>query len=582
MPLDPIVSLSVAIAEGPGSYAFFLGSGVSRDAGVPSGIEVYWQAIGELYRLELGTEETPDQDVLAEWLRENDRQELGYAGVLELLTPDQATRREYLAKNFDGVEPAETHQRLADLAARRLIRVFITTNFDRLLEHSLQSEGIEPVVITSDADLQRAPSREHTPCYVLKPHGDYLQQTIRNTPAELAQLEPAMTAELQEVFNRYGLVVLGYSGSDEAIAAIFRARRSRYGLYWVSRGELTEPARSLVEAGAGRLIVRASAEEFLADLDLRLKVFEAQPSGLTPVAVNDQVVGLLSTGEQVRLAELLRRERLEFEQRVEDIIAAHRQQQPTVGLAGEIYDELLPVLERRLGTPLPLVLYDEELFAEEVNALADFKSRQPVHSGLSFFPELLDWCVWWLGYVAGAFAVRMRRFAVLGPLFAAEITTRYQSGVVPLVSPWTGSAGEGIGKAVTARHSEQRWLDPAWQALLEEASHLQLLTECYPELVRTEDEFKRALVEYDLVFTASMALLGRRTFARWSMYGELAYAFALRLKADQKMRTAIADVIGISLDDFDQRVAAALEPIHKLGQFPQTEAIAALRPDPES
>jgi hypothetical protein len=44
MPLDPIVSLSVAIAEAPGSYAFFLRSGVSRDAGVPTGSE----AFGEL------------------------------------------------------------------------------------------------------------------------------------------------------------------------------------------------------------------------------------------------------------------------------------------------------------------------------------------------------------------------------------------------------------------------------------------------------------------------------------------------------------------------------------------------------
>jgi hypothetical protein len=36
MPLDPIVSLTIAVAESPGSYAFLLGSGVSRDAGVPT------------------------------------------------------------------------------------------------------------------------------------------------------------------------------------------------------------------------------------------------------------------------------------------------------------------------------------------------------------------------------------------------------------------------------------------------------------------------------------------------------------------------------------------------------------------
>ena len=37
---------------------------------MPTGMEVYWKAVGELYRLELGTEQTPDQDTFAEWLRE--------------------------------------------------------------------------------------------------------------------------------------------------------------------------------------------------------------------------------------------------------------------------------------------------------------------------------------------------------------------------------------------------------------------------------------------------------------------------------------------------------------------------------
>ena len=165
------------------------------------------------------------------------------------------------------MEPGPTHELLAQLAERGLVRVFVTTNFDRLLERALQARGIEPVVVTSDAHLASAPSREHADCYVLKTHGDYLQETIRNTPAEVAELEPGMTAELQEVFDRCGLVVLGYSGSDEALSNALRRRTSRHGLYWVARAELTEPARGLVEAVGGRLIVRQSASEFLGDLE---------------------------------------------------------------------------------------------------------------------------------------------------------------------------------------------------------------------------------------------------------------------------------------------------------------------------
>jgi hypothetical protein len=69
-PLDPIVSLTVAIAEAPGSFAFFLGSGASRDAGIPTGGEVRLQAMGELYRLQEQVEDTPPAPELEAWFAE--------------------------------------------------------------------------------------------------------------------------------------------------------------------------------------------------------------------------------------------------------------------------------------------------------------------------------------------------------------------------------------------------------------------------------------------------------------------------------------------------------------------------------
>lgn len=64
---------------------------------------------------------------------------------------------------------------------RGVLRVFVTTNFDRLLERALVSRGIEPVVVSNDATLAAAPRREHSPVYIVKAHGDYLQEPIRNT-----------------------------------------------------------------------------------------------------------------------------------------------------------------------------------------------------------------------------------------------------------------------------------------------------------------------------------------------------------------------------------------------------------------
>jgi SIR2-like domain len=357
MALDPIVSLTIAVAESPGSYAFLLGSGVSRDAGVPTGMEVFWQTVGALYRLENETEETPEHEQLADWLIQTGRAGLNYSGILELLAPAQEDRRAYLAGFFEGREPGEAHRRLADLAARRLIRVFITTNFDRLLEHALQEVGLEPVVVTSDADLSRAPAREHVPCYVLKPHGDYLQQTIRNTVAELAELERGVAGELRSIIDRSGLVVIGYSGSDEAIAEAIRARSSRYSLYWVSRGELGEPGRSLVETNAGLTIIRPDAASFLADLDRRLAVYAAHPSGETPELLNAEVISLLRVGDDIGLRELLKVQRRALEHEAEPAIL-DRQNQNTYDALAEFAELMTPLLERYLAVSFPLIEHD--------------------------------------------------------------------------------------------------------------------------------------------------------------------------------------------------------------------------------
>ena len=99
------------------------------------------------------------------------------------------------------------------------------------------------------------------------------------------------------------------------------------------------------------------------------------------------------------------------------LIQRRRPQTPSAEVAVEAHDELLPIVERRLASLLPLVLHDRELFAQEFDWLAELKNHQPVVGGYTFWPQVLDWCLWWLVYAVGAFAARSRRFAVLAPIF---------------------------------------------------------------------------------------------------------------------------------------------------------------------
>lgn len=556
MPLDPIVSLAVGIAESPGSYAFFLGSGVSRDAGVPTGGEVFWETVGALYRLENDTEETPNEGALAAWLQEAGRAELNYSSILELLTPSQEDRRAYLARFFEGRELGEAHRRLAGLAAQGLIRVFITTNFDRLLEHALQEAGIEPVVVTSHADLERAPAREHVPCFVLKPHGDYLQQTIRNTRDELAALEPGMLEELQAVFNRYGIVVVGYSGSDEAIANCLRARRSRYSLYWLSRGdELGEPARSLVEANSGRVIIRPDAATFLTDLARRLSVYAAHPTGETPDLINAEVVNLLRRSDDVGLRELLKRVRRVLREVLRNCVLERRNSSSRADLVS-FADELTPIIERYLAAVFPLIEHRSELWDEEVTAIATLATERLFDSGLVHWIEMPAGIAWYLANAAGGFALAVENYAAAGKLLGAPIDDKGET----LGTRIPGSSGVELGQSVMqSREPSQKYYAPYFEFLVRMLTDSDFVRQRYPELAASKERSIKALNDFNVLATIYAAARRRQVSGTWTMYSQGGEEFTRRLRTNRALRARVAaDALGMTLDDFEERAHTLL------------------------
>jgi hypothetical protein len=70
----------------------------------------------------------------------------------------------------------------------------------------------------------------HSRCTVIKLHGDYLDTRIENTAKELDSYPPEINALLDEVFDRFGLIVVGWSGEwDTALrGALPRCRSQRY------------------------------------------------------------------------------------------------------------------------------------------------------------------------------------------------------------------------------------------------------------------------------------------------------------------------------------------------------------------
>lgn len=367
-----------------------------------------------------------------------------------------------------------------------------------------------------------------------------------------------MTAELAEVFNRYGIVLIGYSGADEGVAQTLRARQSRYGLWWVARGALGKPGAELVEATAGRIIVRDSAADFLGDLDRRLAVFEEHPSGFTPTIVHDSTRALLRSKDEVGLDEDLRRERNWFESEIERVAANLRPRDPSEdGAMQDTWDALRPLLARRVASLLPLTLYAPDRFTYEIAQLSRILERRPLPGGYTIWAELGEWEAAWLGYVCGALLVRLERYEALKPLLTSTWTK--QNGQSEQLVWLPGETGHALGVALAPQ--EQRWLSPTWEFLTRSLEPMDWLRERYPELF-SENEPRRSMAQFDMLLCIQCGLVDHRAVAFFELARNASTEFALRLHRDQRLRERIAAIFSVTLEEFDAAAPSHLRDAH--------------------
>lgn len=271
-------ALALSLHHSPGVHAILVGSGLSRAAGIPTGWEITLNLIGRLAALAGVTE---SEDWVA-WYRAKYSKEPSYSEILDTLASTQAERRaileSFIAAADDGEprKPTKAHHAIAQLVASGAVRVVVTTNFDRLIEAALRDAGVEPTVIASDDAIAGATPLVHAKCTVIKVHGDYLDTRIKNTDAELADYSPAMNALLDQVFDNFGLLAVGWSGEWDAAlrSAILRAPSRRYPFYWAARGTVGTSAQGLIDQRGGRSFPITDADSFFVKLGETLEALK--------------------------------------------------------------------------------------------------------------------------------------------------------------------------------------------------------------------------------------------------------------------------------------------------------------------
>ena len=271
---DTLTRLAFAVYGNPGVYALLLGSGLSRAAGIPTG----WEITLDLIRRVAVAQGEADQPDWAAWYRAEFGKEPSYPELIAQLGRSAHERRAILNGYIEPTEddlqqghkiPTKAHHAIARLVQRGMVRVLITTNFDRLLEQALRERGIEPTVVDSVHAIEGAEPPTHAKCYLVKLHGDYKDARIRNTELELSEYPAEFTTLLDRILEDHGLVVCGWSGAwDVALYdAIVGNPSRRYSTYWAAHGPLEDAAQRIVTHRRGQIVSIPDADSFFGNLD---------------------------------------------------------------------------------------------------------------------------------------------------------------------------------------------------------------------------------------------------------------------------------------------------------------------------
>jgi SIR2-like domain len=160
-----------------------------------------------------------------------------YAEAMEAAFKNQAERREFINRTFEGCPPSIEHHQLGRLLSSRVFKDALTTNFDHLLEIATSQACEEPVfVYPTQRALEGFQTVEQSP-RIVKLHGDFLFQSLANTDAEMGGVGTGgMYQALKNMTLNTSLVVLGYAGDSSVLKLLedlaARSERCIPSIWW--------------------------------------------------------------------------------------------------------------------------------------------------------------------------------------------------------------------------------------------------------------------------------------------------------------------------------------------------------------
>ena len=286
------------------NFSLLLGSGTS----VTSGVKTAQEMIKEWRTLLLNRSGRSEGDDVYQNQLVPDNHEDEYSILFEQVYDQPSQRRVYVEECLKGARPSWGYVYLTSLLSERVFDVVFTTNFDDLLNEAcyLYSDDLRPIVGAHDSAIQGIRVTAGRP-KIIKLHGDFLYDNIKNTIAELETLETNTKRKLSQFAKEYGLIVLGYSGRDRSVMDTLELllkddENYMQGVYWCIRpgDQISKRLESLLKRDRVYLVEIDGFDEFIADLHQTMK-FALPKSVAQPLEMaKDRVRLIVNVGDPLK------------------------------------------------------------------------------------------------------------------------------------------------------------------------------------------------------------------------------------------------------------------------------------------
>lgn len=214
------------------NFTVFLGAGASVTSGVKTAGELIssWR---EVYVDMYNEDKLESQS----WFDKPNE----YSELFEALYDQPSQRREFIESCINDARPSWGYIYLVNLIIKKHFNTIFTTNFDDLLNEACYtfSDKLRPIVSAHDSSIRSIRLTSTRP-KIIKLHGDFLFDNIKNTSRELESLENNMRAKFRQYASEFGMIFVGYAGNDRSImdtlnTLLHSELNFPHGIYWCVR-----------------------------------------------------------------------------------------------------------------------------------------------------------------------------------------------------------------------------------------------------------------------------------------------------------------------------------------------------------